>query len=88
MPCDELVSPVVTYRLPSESKPMPPPMWQQLKTWASYSKIRTSESRSSCLVARSIVKREMRGRDIFETRRSNGSPGGEVFGLKVGKYCM
>ena len=37
---------------------------------------------------RSIVKREMRGRDIFETRRSNGSPGGEVFGLKVGKYCM
>ena len=66
---------------------MPPPTWQQLKIWASYSKIRTSESRSSCLVSRSSVKREMRGRDIFEIRRSNGRPGGEVLGLKLGKYC-
>ena len=67
---------------------MPPPTWQQLKIWASYSKIRTSESRSSCLVSRSIVNREIRGREIFDTRRSNGSPGGELFGLKLGKYCM
>ena len=33
------------------------------------------------LVSWSIVKREIRGRDIFDTRRSNGSPGGEVFGV-------
>ena len=33
------------------------------------------------------MKREMRGRDIFEIRRSTGRPGGEVAGLKVGKYC-
>ena len=36
---------------------------------------RTSESRSSCFVSRSIVKREMRGCDIFDTRRSSGRPG-------------
>ena len=66
---------------------MPPPTWQQLKTWASYSKIRTSESRSIFFVCRFIVKREMRGRDIFEMRRSIGSPGGFAFSLKVGKYC-
>ena len=66
---------------------MPPPTWQQLKIWASYSKIRTSELRSSCLVSRSIVKREIRGRLIFEIRRSSGRPGGELLGLKLGKYC-
>ena len=59
---------------------MPPPTWQQENTWASYSKIRTSESRSICFVARSIVKREMRGRLIFEIRRSTGSPGGSLSG--------
>ena len=67
-PCEEFVSPVVTYRLPSESKPMPPPTWQQLKIWASYSKILTSESRLSFLVARFIVKREIRGLDILRIR--------------------
>ena len=66
---------------------MPPPTWQQEKIWASYSKMIRSELRSSRLVARSIVKREMRGRDIFEIRRSLGQAGRELCGLKVGKYC-
>ena len=80
MPCDELVSPVVTYRLPCESKPMPPPTWQQLKIWASYSKIRTSELEDrAAWSARSIVNREIRGRLIFDIRRSTGRPGGELF---------
>src|SRR4051812_39856124 len=69
VPCDEFVSPVVTYRLPVESNPIPPPTWQQLKIWASYSKIRTSEPRISRLVCRSMVKREMRGRLNLEMRR-------------------
>jgi hypothetical protein len=34
-----------------------------------------------------MVKREMRGRLSFEMRRSAGRPGGEVLGLKLGKYC-
>ena len=66
---------------------MPPPTWQQEKIWASYSKMIRSELRSSRFVCRSIVKREMRGRDIFEMRRSTRRPGGELCGLKVGKYC-
>ena len=68
---------------------MPPPTWQQLKTWASYSKIRTSESRSSFFVCRLIVKREMRGRDIFEMRRGRHRQPGRtgLSGLKLGKYC-
>ena len=59
---------------------MPPPTWQQEKTCASYSKMRTSESRLSCFVLRLSVKREMRGREIFEIRRSSPSPGGLVSG--------
>ena len=66
---------------------MPPPTWQQLKIWASYSKIRTSELMISRLVSKSIVKREIRGRLSFEMRRSTGRPGGELDGLKLGKYC-
>ena len=66
---------------------MPPPTWQQEKIWASYSKIRTSESRSICFVSRFIVNREMRGRDIFEMRRSSPQPGRLALGSKVGKYC-
>ena len=65
---------------------MPPPTWQQEKIWASYSKIRTSEPRSISFVARSIVKRETRGRDSFEMRRSSPSPGGSLVGSKDGKY--
>jgi hypothetical protein len=30
----------------------------------------------------------MRGRLIFEIRRSSGRPGGSLAGLKLGKYCM
>jgi hypothetical protein len=65
---------------------MPPPTWQQLKICASYSKIRTSDFRSICFVCRFIVQREIRGRSIFEIRRSIPSPGGWLFGLKLGKY--
>ena len=65
---------------------MPPPTWQQLKICASYSKIRTSELRSICFVSRSIVNREMRGRDIFEMRRSTAEAGRRALGLKDGKY--
>jgi hypothetical protein len=39
------------------------------------------------LVSRSIVKREIRGRESFEIRRSSGRPGGVLSGLKLGKYC-
>ena len=66
---------------------MPPPTWQQEKIWASYLKMICSERRSSCFVCRLTLKREIRGSDIFEIRRSTGRPGGSDCGLKVGKYC-
>ena len=68
---------------------MPPPRWQQLQICVSYSKITTSESRSSCFVSRSTVKREIRGLAIFVMRRwsPSASPGCTgLSGLKVGKY--
>ncbi len=33
------------------------------------------------------MKREIRGWDIFDTRRSSGRPGGVLSGSKDGKYC-
>ena len=65
---DEFVSPVRTYRLPSLSKPMSPPMWQHEWFWYCHSMIGFSELRSSLPVASSNVKRATRRVPMWLTK--------------------